>query len=252
MLRRRYMARLSLIVFSSTLEARDSMLDEAKARAVVIPHPVTEIANEQAVLHHEGPKTAPIIGFLGRLHPKKNVELLIRAVARVPSARLVIAGDGPNDYRGRLETLANDHGARDRVEWLGFVRGREKDRFIDSVDVLAMPSEYECFGMAAAEAMAHGVPPAVSPQCGIGEIVSRRECGFVIPLETDEWVAAFSRMANGLSLNHLRKRSLEAARYELSMGTFGSVLCEEYEYLSSRLHLTKRRTQRVDRVRESR
>jgi glycosyltransferase involved in cell wall biosynthesis len=230
MLRRRYMARLSLIVFSSLLEARDSMLNGAKAHAVVIPHPVTEIGYTQMASHREAKKTL-VIGFLGRLHPKKNVELLIKAVARVPETQLLIAGDGPSDYRCALEKLVDDLDVHERVKWLGFVKGAERDSFLDSIAVLAMPSDYECFGMAAAEAMARGVPPVVSSQCGIGEVISRRACGFVIPCELEEWVTMFSTLAQGLPLDDMRHRSLEAARSELSMDAFGARLRKEYELL---------------------
>jgi glycosyltransferase involved in cell wall biosynthesis len=233
-LRRHYLAKLSLIVFSSSLEARDSMLDGARAKTVVIPHPVTDIVPDEAAFRGEA-KDAPVIGFLGRLHPKKNLELLIEAVARVPGMRLVIAGDGPSNYRRALEKLIDDHQIHEQVEWLGFVRAHERDGFLDSVDVLAMPSVYECFGMAAAEAMARGVPPMVSSECGISEIVSRRACGFVIPPELQGWVAALSTIAVGRALDEMRSRSLEAARQELSLGAFGDVLSREYEQLSHRV-----------------
>jgi glycosyltransferase involved in cell wall biosynthesis len=233
-LRRRYLAKLSLVVFSSSLEMRDSMLEGARARAVVIPHPVTGILPEEAVLHREARET-PVIGFLGRLHPKKNVEFLIEAVARVPAIRLVIAGDGPSEYRRALAELVDDRQMREQVEWLGFVRGRDRDRFLDSVDVLAMPSAYECFGMAAAEAMARGVPPMVSSECGIGDIVTRHACGFVVRPELEKWVAALSKLAGDHTLEDLRRRSVEAARRELSMEAFGGALRGEYERLANDL-----------------
>jgi glycosyltransferase involved in cell wall biosynthesis len=229
MLHRRYMSKLALIVFSSSLEARDSMLEHARARAVVLPHPVTGIAATGAPTARRPPDGAPVIGFLGRLHPKKNLELLIRAVARVPAVHLVIAGDGPPEYRRALEELVHESEVGERTEWLGFIRGDDRDRFLDSVDVLAMPSIYECFGMSAAEAMARGVPPMLSSQCGIAEIVSRRDCGFVVGPELDDWVDALSSLRRDRALAELSVRSIDAARAELSLESFGPAMRKEYD-----------------------
>lgn len=231
-LRRWYMSELALIVFSSSLEERDSMLTGASARTVVIPHPVVGIVTDGAAAtrHLRG---APVVGFLGRLHPKKNLELLIRAVAHTPATRLVIAGDGPSDYRQALEALVAECELRARVRWLGFVRGHDRDRFLDGVDVLAMPSTYECFGMAAAEAMARGVPPIVTNQCGIAEVIARRACGFVVGTAIDDWVTVLSALKRDRALMRLGERSVEAAAAELSLESFGTSMQRAYDDLAT-------------------
>jgi glycosyltransferase involved in cell wall biosynthesis len=111
------------------------------------------------------------IGFLGRLHPKKNLDVLIRAVRRASNdARLLVAGEGPSGYTANLKGLVAELEMEDRIEWLGFTEGSSKWHFIDQIDVLAMPSQYECFGMAAAEAIARGTPIIVSQHTGMAEL----------------------------------------------------------------------------------
>ena len=150
----------------------------------------------------------------------------------MPEVRVRIAGDGPDEYRRSLVELAAECSVEDRVEWLGFVSGSARDRFLDSLDIVAMPSVYECFGMAVAEAMARGVPPVVSPDCGIAETVLRRACGVVVPSHVGDWAAEFSRLAHLESLDELRMLSLGAARTDLSMAAFGEGIRHEYERLA--------------------
>lgn len=229
-IRRHYMSRVAVIVFSSSAEKRDSMTVRASARAVVIPHPVLGILDRpRAAPRDDGPL---VIGFLGRLHPKKNVDLLIRALVGVSGSKLIVAGDGPADQRERLASVADECEVSDRVEWLGFVSGSARDAFLDSVDVLAMPSDYECFGMAAAEAIARGVPTIVSKNCGIAEVVERNQCGLVVEADVESVVAGMTLLENGMRRDRFAKASLRAARDELSVEVFGSVLYREYEALA--------------------
>src|SRR6185437_16572911 len=114
-----------------------------------------------------------------RFHPKKNLEILLEAVSLTSNVFLRIAGDGSPDYRAKLHDLANRFGVNDRIEWLGFIAAEQSAAFFESIDVLAMPSAYECFGRVAAEAMVHGVPTIVSESTGISEVVDRYRCGIV-------------------------------------------------------------------------
>src|SRR6185437_17182583 len=115
-----------------------------------------------------------------RFHPKKNLEILLEAVSQTSNVSLRIAGDGWRDYRAKLRDLANRLGINDRIEWLGFIAKEQSAAFFESIDVLAMPSAYECFGRVAAEAMVHGIPTIVTTTTGVAEIVERGRCGIVI------------------------------------------------------------------------
>ncbi|MGE0256453.1 MAG: glycosyltransferase family 4 protein [Alphaproteobacteria bacterium] len=183
-LRRWYMRRLAAVAYSSELERADS--DDGGATAaqrVVIAHPVWDDSVSRPAPRRFGAVDAGRlrVGFLGRLHPKKNLDLLIAALARLPSGvTLAVAGDGPPDYVGTLHAQAASLGVAARVDWRGFLSGRARDDFLAGIDLLVMPSAYECFGMVAAEAMASGTPVLVSSATGVAEALAPVDPGLVV------------------------------------------------------------------------
>ena len=192
-----YLRNVDAVIFSSGLEQRDSV-DGTAGNWCVVPHPVYDDRTRQPHAHcPAADAAAPLhVGFLGRLHPKKNLELMIAALAATaPIVRLVVAGDGPADYAAGLRALATEHGVADRIDWLGFVQGPAKDDFLAGIDLLAMPSDYECFGMAAAEAMVAGIPVLVSRETGVAEIVEPGGGGLIVERDPDAIARAVMALA---------------------------------------------------------
>jgi glycogen synthase len=113
-----------------------------------------------------------IVLYLGRLAAMKGVDTFLRAAARVaatePNTLFVVAGEGPEF--GRLLVLAAHLGVSDRVLFLGKVTEEERLTLLASASVFVLPSVVEPFGIAAAEAMAAGIPAIVSKTSGIAEI----------------------------------------------------------------------------------
>ena len=105
---------------------------------------------------------APLIGFLGRHARYKGLDVLMRALARMPGVHAAIAGDGP--YRARTEALAASLGIADRVHFLGKVNHATKLKLLSSIDVYAFPSTEitEAFGISQLEAMLCGAPVVAS------------------------------------------------------------------------------------------
>lgn len=105
------------------------------------------------------------VGFLGRLHPRKNVEALIEAwIAlgnNVKDAQLVIMGKGEPLYEQMLKKRVASHGLKN-VEFAGFVTGREKFERLASLIALCVPSDFENFGMIVTEALSVGTPVIAS------------------------------------------------------------------------------------------
>jgi glycosyltransferase involved in cell wall biosynthesis len=232
LMKRLYLRRLSLIVFSSLLEARDSIPETSRLPQAVIPHPLREaleVPRTEGVAHRSELR----IGFLGRFHEKKNLHLLVRAVqSGTRKARLLIAGDGPGRFKADISALAQQIGMQERVEWLGFVEGPRKWEFLDGLDVLAMPSEYESFGMAAAEAMARGTPPVVSNQAGIADLVQRTGSGVVAaPTEASFAHALGTLESDPAALAALAAVGPSCAQAELSLYAYGRALRDAYEDL---------------------
>lgn len=234
-LRALYLRAASLLVFASRLEAEDSRGQSiGSVRKLVVPHPVVESVAREPCSKPPG-RRAFRIGFLGRLHPKKNLDRLIEALpALSPEVRLVVAGKGPPAEHRRLESVAEVAGVSDRIEWRGWIEADEREEFFEQLDLLAMPSAYECFGMAGAEALARGIPVIASRTTGIAEIVARHGCGVVTTPRPTALAAAIGELATQPSgLEELRARAVKAAEAELSYHAFGSLLVSHYRQLAS-------------------
>ncbi len=123
----------------------------------------------------------PVVLFLGGLKPRKNLLLLLDiwtpVAARVPAARLVIAGGGP--LRADLERHVRRLGLEGRVVFTGYVPEAEKAAHFRFADVFLFPSAMEGFGFSVAEAMSAGVPVVASDRGSIPELVAEGQSGFV-------------------------------------------------------------------------
>jgi glycosyltransferase involved in cell wall biosynthesis len=95
----------------------------------------------------------PVVGGIGRLEPDKRFDLLIRAIAEVPAATLLLVGVG--SARASLERLADIEGVAGRVRFTGSV-GHVRE-MLCAMDVFASPGQ-ETFGLATLEAIASGLP----------------------------------------------------------------------------------------------
>jgi glycosyltransferase involved in cell wall biosynthesis len=106
------------------------------------------------------------VGFLGTLAPHKGVRTLLRAAAAMPPGwTLALAGAGP------LEAEVRAAAARDaRVAYAGELDAAGRDAFLDGLDVLAIPSEWEePATLVAVEAAVRGLPAVVSDRGGLPE-----------------------------------------------------------------------------------
>lgn len=123
-----------------------------------------------------------LVGFGGRLVPEKGADLLVRAVASLPGARLALIGDGPE--RPRLEALARGLGTDGRVSVLGHVASTDMPDRLRALDVLALPSRTtprwaEQFGRILIEAMACGVAVVGARSGEIPHVIG--DAGVLVP-----------------------------------------------------------------------
>jgi glycosyltransferase involved in cell wall biosynthesis len=116
------------------------------------------------------PDGAPIVVFLGRIHPIKRLDLLASAFDRVraarPDAHLVIAGPDEGGERTRIGSRFAAAGAM--VHWAGEVGGADKWELLAESDCLVLCSDSESFGTSAAEALVAGLPVVVTPAETVG------------------------------------------------------------------------------------
>jgi glycosyltransferase involved in cell wall biosynthesis len=121
---------------------------------------------------------------VARLHAQKGLDVLLRAVARVPNAAFSIAGDGPE--RRQLEHDARSLGVADRVSFLGF--RRDVPDLLDACDVFVLPSLFEGLPLVLLEAMAREKPVVGTAVPGIEEVVEDG-AGLLVPPSDPEALA---------------------------------------------------------------
>jgi glycosyltransferase involved in cell wall biosynthesis len=122
----------------------------------------------------------PRVMFTGRLHPQKNLDVLIDAwptVARATGASLILVGHGVE--RERLEQRVRELGVSDRVRFLGAVD--DPADALRAADVFALPSVAEGMSNSLLEAMATGLPCVASDIGGNQDLLGRDAAGVLVP-----------------------------------------------------------------------
>ena len=94
--------------------------------------------------------------FVGRLTRQKALGTAIAAIARVPEARLVLVGDGPE--RAQLDRAAAESGAGERIAFRGALSRDEALRTVAGADAALLSSDWENLPHSAVEALSVGVP----------------------------------------------------------------------------------------------
>ena len=228
---RMYGRAADLIVCSSPLEMRDAQSAGLPTEKLTwIYHPVVDELVSIALA--QPPARGPsglLVGYLGRLHSLKNIAMLIDAVGRLDTrVSLVVAGRGDATLEEELRSQA-ERILPGRVEFIGWVSGDDKVRFLTGVDVLAMPSDYECFGVAAVEALAAGTPVIVSDHVGVADMVRSEQAGQVVPADVESIAEALRRYLDHPEARHAdASRATAAAAANASFAAHGARLTDEY------------------------
>jgi poly(glycerol-phosphate) alpha-glucosyltransferase len=159
--------------------------EEARAiRAYGVDGPVGVVPNGVELPDDDGPGAAPpwadrvgpddrVLLFLGRIHPKKGLDELLAAWARVrddasaPAWHLAVVGWDDGGHLADLEQKADALGLRDDVFFLGPRYGDEKDAAFRHADGFLLPSHSEGLPMAVLEAWSYRLPVLMTPQCNL-------------------------------------------------------------------------------------
>ncbi len=113
-----------------------------------------------------------VVGHMGAFTREKGQDVAIEAARALPYVRFLLAGEGPLLADLRRQAPPN-------VEFRGFVT--DQAAFFAQLDLFVMPSRSEAWGLAALEAMAHGVPVIASDIEGLREIVEPGRSGWLFP-----------------------------------------------------------------------
>ena len=167
--------------------------------------------------------------FVGRLTRQKALGTAIEAIARVPDARLVLVGDGPE--RAGLERLASASAASERIRFVGT---RSRDEALGTVAgayAALLSSDWENLPHSAVEALSVGVPVVSTAVGGVPEVVRDGENGLLVPPgRPDELAAAIRRLLEEPGLRDrlaaAAKPSVEAISSEEIYGRLETILAE--------------------------
>ena len=177
---------------------------EAWSLAAVSPH----VRRQLGLSDH-----FPVVGYVGRITPEKDLATWLRAAALVaracPRAGFVLFGEGRDGATQReLEDLATSLGIRDRVVFGGYLS--HPAPAYAACDLFLMSSLREGLPNSVLEAMALGVPVVSVDVAGVKELVEHGTTGFIRPQRDAQGLAdALVRLATD---DHLRRRMGEAGR----------------------------------------
>lgn len=153
-----------------------------------------------------GAADRPLVLTAARLSDQKGLPVLLQAVAAVPAAVFVLAGEGPE--RGRLEELAGRLGVAGRVRFLG--RREDVPELLAACDVFALPSRYEGTSLAVLEAMAARRAVVSSAIGGTEELIEDERSGLLVP--PGDAAALAGALRRLLADQSLRERLASRAR----------------------------------------
>ncbi|MFM7424865.1 MAG: hormogonium polysaccharide biosynthesis glycosyltransferase HpsP [Elainella sp.] len=172
--------------FTSDQEAKISERFGAVTRDWVIPLGVElpEAGPTDLRAQLNLPTDRPLVLFMSRIDPKKGLDLLLPALedllAELPF-HLMVAGANPQEpqYEAQIRQQIQTSGLAAHTTWMGFVTGALKTQLLQAADLFVLPSYYENFGIAVAEAMLAGLPVVVSDQVHIWPQIAQAEAGWI-------------------------------------------------------------------------
>ncbi|RMH88588.1 MAG: glycosyltransferase family 4 protein, partial [Calditrichaeota bacterium] len=214
MLRRKLYRYATLVTANShgSLQALAAYVDPHKL--AFVPNPLTPYRNHRNN-YHDPLFKFPFILTVGRLHPQKAHDVLLKAFSYLPEHlkewRLAFLGKG--ELKPTLQNEAQRLGIADRVEWYGQVQ--DPFPFYKAAKIFTLASRYEGMSNALMEAMSCGLPVIVSDACpGSLELVEHEKTGLVVPVDDPRALAeAITRLAEDPAL---RKRLGKAAQQRVA------------------------------------
>ncbi len=182
------------------------------------------------------PADAPLLGCVGVLSPDKGQEWLIRALAELrkkfPSARLLLAGDGP--CRERLQRLAEKAGIADAVIFAGFIPDVES--VYAAMDVFLLPSFFEALSNALMSAMACAIPSIAFNLGGPAEIIEDGTSGLLVePANVEALCAAIAKvLSNANFAESLGEKGRQRIEQEFSADKMVDGIIDVYDAILAR------------------
>lgn len=154
---------------------------------------------------------------VGTVEPRKNLTALIALLPKLRAARIVSVGPS-TAYQGECRRLAEELGVADRLEFRGYVTRSQLLHLYSIAAVAAVPSLYEGFGYAVAQALCAGLPCVASDRASLPEVASG--CATVVALDDKAaWIRAIKTALSGAG--------------DATAGAFKARACELFSWSSA-------------------
>ena len=158
------------------------------------------------------PNPSPFALVVGTVESRKNLLVLVEALPSLPTLRIVAVGP-PTPYAGAVRARAAELNVADRVELRGYVDRAQLDALYASATCALVPSTYEGFGYALAEAMCAGVPALAANSSSLVEVAGD-DVDLITADDINAWVAAIEALlanveAAGQRAAALRERAVQ-------------------------------------------
>ncbi len=211
----------------------------AKGAIAIIPNGVRipgEVSPEIFLAAHPQLRGKRLVLFLGRLHPKKGVDLLVDAWGELagswPEAHLVLAGPDEDGTRAKLEEQIATRGLRESVSFTGMLSGAIKWSALAAASCFTLPSHSEGLSMGVLEAMGMGLPVLVTEGCHMPEVLETGAGWQTRPMAGELATALGTFLCNSDGVNRAmgeRGRRLVEERY--SWESVGARMADLYSWL---------------------
>ena len=177
--------------------------------------------------------------FVGNLIPRKGLHILLKALNRIKDPKIVldvVGGEGfAPKYAAAMHRLATELGLEENVRFHGHQGDDALRRLFNAAHLLALPSQYEGFGIVYLEAMGFGLPVIASERGAAWEFVHEGENGFLLPAEEKAAVEALAQHLKALHRDRerLAEMGIAARRRYLIHPTWEESLTQIRRFLET-------------------
>ena len=225
----------SAVHATSEFEARDLKILGVREKVHIIPLGIKEMPLPERKASQNG---VPRLLFLSRLNAEKGLPLLLQSMASLVETGicpcLTVAGSGDPAYLSQIRDEVGRLKLSSQVEFMGFVEGEKKTQLFADSDIFVLPSNHENFGLAAAEAMAAGLPVVVSDQVGVSPEILKFGAGIVVERNSRSLTQGLTKLISDPSLRKkMGEQGKKLVQERFSWDKVGEELAKLYKKILS-------------------